>query len=195
MKKFAYCKHCGSDQIEVISYSERVQLGRRKVSVDGFLKTNCSQCGYEFVTSDQLDHNHDLIFNRSATTQGAVFPGLLRSIREGWGLTQRELSRLLGAGSSAVGKWESGAPLSGPASLLVQCAAHVPGTIEFLANMADVEIELNFKNESYDAEINFNVKEISNKYSKPYFQYRLADNEESYFVPDNHVTEKQLLAA
>jgi hypothetical protein len=55
-------------------------------------------------------------------------------------LTQRNASKLFGAGDSAFGKWESGQLPSGPAALLLQSAMHVPGVIQFLASLAQVEV-------------------------------------------------------
>jgi len=134
------CTHCDIGNTRVVEYSMDIPQGRRKVKVPGFLKTVCDGCDYEYVSMDQLDHNADIMESCAENIQAAVYPGILRSIRERWNITQRQLSRLFGAGESAVGKWESGAVMSGPSALLAQCAYSVPGTVEYLAHLADFKL-------------------------------------------------------
>lgn len=170
------CPHCDEHRVVERNFARAVPMGRRKINIEGFLKSHCDNCGYEFSTPGQVDHNLNLLKSRSENVRGAVFPGLLRSIRESWNITQRELSRMFGAGSSAVGKWESGAAMSGPSALLAQCAANVPGTVEFLAHLAGVEVEEDIAAKTYDPDVFMSVKALAKRSVNPSFHYSPAAN-------------------
>jgi DNA-binding transcriptional regulator YiaG len=94
----------------------------------------CSSCGHEYVEQDQLSYNQSLI-EATSVTPGQVGIGLLRNLRDRWALTQRAASNLFGAGQNSFAKWESGQLPSGPTALLLQCAANVPGVVEYLARL------------------------------------------------------------
>lgn len=128
------CVFCGYSEVAEVVYDERVTTGRRKVAVLGLRKMECSNCGHEYVEQDQLSYNQSLI-ETAAMTPGQVGVGLLRNLRDRWELTQRAASNLFGAGQNSFAKWESGQLPSGPTALLLQCAAHVPGVVEYLARL------------------------------------------------------------
>lgn len=129
------CDFCGSPEVAEIVYDERVTMGRRKVVVAGLRKMECAHCGQEYVEVDQVAQNHVLMESALHQSAGQVAIGLLRTIRERWELTQRAASVLFGAGANSFAKWESGQLPSGPTALLLQCAAYVPGTVEYLASL------------------------------------------------------------
>lgn len=129
------CDFCDSPSVRELKYDEKLGMGRKRVLVAGLLKTKCEACGEEYVTEEQLEHNHALYEAASTITAEVVTVGQLRSFRARWGLTQRAASALFGAGESAFGKWESGQLPSGPAALLLQCSSHVPGVTEYLAKL------------------------------------------------------------
>jgi putative zinc finger/helix-turn-helix YgiT family protein len=128
------CVFCGHLEVVEVVYDERVTAGRRKVAVTGLRKMECSSCGHEYVEQDQLSYNQSLI-EATSVTPGQVGIGLLRNLRDRWALTQRAASNLFGAGQNSFAKWESGQLPSGPTALLLQCAANVPGVVEYLARL------------------------------------------------------------
>lgn len=134
------CDFCGSLEVAEVVYEERVTMGRRKVLVAGLRKMECAHCGQEYVEADQVSQNHVLMESALHHSAGQVVIGLLRTIRERWDLTQRAASMLFGAGSNSFAKWESGQLPSGPTALLLQCAAHVPGTVEYLASLQNATL-------------------------------------------------------
>lgn len=137
----AVCPFCSSTDVNENAHTEYFSIGRKKYSIPGILSSECSACGEEFATAEQHDQN--LIKKKEFTekVQGFITPGFIRKIREKFGISQRSASKIFGAGESSVAKWESGQVPSGPAALLLQCSAHVPGVVEFLASLAEVEIE------------------------------------------------------
>lgn len=174
MEKFK-CFHCEIGNTYEKKFSLDISRGRKKITVHNLLKTACDNCDYESVSMIQLDHNNLIIEKLSKDSQSVFFPGMLRSIRDKWSLSQRQLSKLFGAGESSVGKWESGASMSTPAALLAQCALHVPGTVEYLAQLAEVELSLPKKNES-----TFIVEAIAYRRNHSSFIYSSAANTHSY---------------
>ncbi len=134
------CPFCESSDVAVVSYERMAQVGRRKHNVVGLRRSECSHCGEIFVSASQHDYNVALIEYMGSSKQAFVSPGFIKKLREKFCLTQRNASKLFGAGTSSVGKWEAGQLPSGPAALLIQCALHVPGVVQFLAKLADVEV-------------------------------------------------------
>lgn len=137
------CPYCEVGELSTVPYTETVKAGRRTVEVAGLLKLVCAHCGEESVPVEMYDRNTKVVEGALAATPAAVSRGLLRRLRETWGVSQRDASRLFGAGASAFAKWESGqARMSEPAALLVQCALNVPGVMTYLATLAHLDIRL-----------------------------------------------------
>jgi len=135
------CPFCETGEMSVVEYSEAIRAGRRAVEVDRLRKLVCEYCGEASVPLEMYAHNTRRVDEILASTPAAVSQGLLRRLREVWGVSQRDASRLFGAGASAFGKWESGqARMSDPSALLAQCALNVPGVMEYLARMAKIEV-------------------------------------------------------
>ncbi len=135
------CSYCEVGETSVAVYNQSVKVGRRMVDVQGLSKMVCAHCGEESVPLDMYDRNAELVERALAETPAALAQALLPRLRERWGISQRDASRLFGAGESAFGKWESGqARMSDPAALLAHCALHVPGVMEHLAKLVGVEV-------------------------------------------------------
>ncbi len=129
------CQFCDFAGVKEVSYDDVMSAGRKRVSLSGLSKTVCPECGEEYVTETQMEHNHALFESALARTPEAIVVGQLRALRDRWHLSQRAASALFGAGESAFGKWESGQLPSGPSALLLQCAANVSGVMEYLAHL------------------------------------------------------------
>jgi HTH-type transcriptional regulator/antitoxin MqsA len=139
-----HCPFCETGTTEVVSYTSTEKFGRKTVEVEGLLKLVCNHCHSETVSGDLHDHNLALFIAAEEGTQGGVSPGLLRTLRENWDLTQSEASKLFGAGSSSFAKWESSqTKLSTPAALLIQVASRFPEVVPYLAQLADVQLNIN----------------------------------------------------
>lgn len=132
------CPFCASDDVDAVSFECTIPSGRKKRVVSELQKSECRECGENFVSEIQHAFNVGLIDLAGKEQQAFVTQGLIRKFRERFGLTQRLASKLFGAGDSAVGKWEAGQLPSGPAALLVQTAIHVPGAAQYLASLAQI---------------------------------------------------------
>jgi len=139
------CPFCETGTTEVVSYTSTEKFGRKSVNVEGLLKLVCNHCHSETVSGDLHDHNLALFIAAEEATQGGVSPGLLRTLREQWDLTQSEASKLFGAGPSSFAKWESSqTKLSMPSALLIQVASQFPEEVmPYLAQLANVQLNIN----------------------------------------------------
>lgn len=136
------CPYCEADGLELVRYTDRLKMGRKVVEVTGLSKMVCSECGSECVPLELFAMNAPLIERAASATSAAVSPGALRKFRECWGLSQRDASRMFGAGASAFAKWESGqSELSTPSALLIQCAFKFPDVVGYLARLATVSLQ------------------------------------------------------
>jgi|GEM_PF-4363615 len=135
------CPFCEEGTAHETVYSNHIKLGRRSVLIEGLKKTVCELCGSESVPEDFHNANLALILQAGETCRGAVTPGMLRTLRESWTLTQKDASLLFGAGKSSFAKWEAGqSKLSTPSALLIQCAMNVNGVIPYLAKLVKFEL-------------------------------------------------------
>lgn len=134
------CDFCDSDSAKEIFYTDEVHAGRRKLQLAGLKKTACMACEAEYVTPAQLNENQALLEAALREAPEAITVALLRTLRYRFGLSQRAASSLFGAGDSAFGKWESGSAPSGPTALLLQCAFHIPGVMDYLARLQGVRL-------------------------------------------------------
>jgi putative zinc finger/helix-turn-helix YgiT family protein len=135
------CSFCEVGELSPVVYTHTVKAGRRTVEVPGLSKMVCGHCDEESVPLEMYARNAKLVEAALATTPAAVSRALLKTLRETFELSQRDASKLFGAGEAAFAKWESGqSDMSDPAALLVQCALHVPGVMEYLARLWKVEL-------------------------------------------------------
>lgn len=135
------CPYCESDALDEVFYDDQVSVGRTLVLVEGLRKLHCVKCGCESVPLDFFGQNAERVEAATMSTAAAVSKGLLRRLRECWGVSQRQASMIFGAGPSAFAKWESGqSRLSTPSALLVQCATKFPQVMEYLARLAHVPL-------------------------------------------------------
>lgn len=122
----------------------------------------CGHCHEETIPLEMYGHNAKLVEAALAATPAAVSRALLKTLREKFGISQRDASKMFGAGEASFAKWESGqTEMSGPAALLAQCALHVPGVMEYLANLSDVKMDSqrNFCTDSSQLEYSHALKD------------------------------------
>ncbi|MBB3194402.1 type II TA system antitoxin MqsA family protein [Roseateles terrae] len=135
------CPFCEAEALTQVTYTHAVRAGRRMVEVPDCQQMVCGNCGETVVPLTLYEHNHERIESALASTPAAVSRGLLKRLREAYNLSQRDASRLFGAGEAAFAKWESGqSEMSDPAALLVQCALQVPGVMDHLAALAGMRL-------------------------------------------------------
>jgi putative zinc finger/helix-turn-helix YgiT family protein len=139
--RVSICPACEHGNLDEVQYDSKVKFGRKLLGVYGLRKSVCNHCGDESVTEEQFSSNNHLVELAASNVPHAISAGLLQSLRQQYQLTQKDASTLFAAGANSFAKWESSqvAP-SGPAALLLQCAFHVPGVMNYLASLHKVKL-------------------------------------------------------
>lgn len=104
----SYCPNCDKER-EVANHRvpEQMKVRGEKIKVEAeFLK--CGTCGAEFENTRGHDAL-DLAYREYRRRHGLLQPEEVQNWRKGYGLTQRELSKLLGWGGATLSRYENGA--------------------------------------------------------------------------------------
>ncbi len=137
-----HCSYCNSTNAAIVEYSESFKVGRKQLEVSGMKKVFCADCQSESIPLDLLEHNQELFVAAEAAATKLVTPGSLKELRDMWGLSQKEASKIFGAGLSSFGKWESNQTnMSTPAALLIKVAYNIPEVVPYLSQLANVELK------------------------------------------------------
>lgn len=101
------CQVCGSNAITTHSVVERIK------HKDNFITVNmpysaCSNCGREFVSTEQIKAGDALIREAKKSYDGLYTDEEIKRARLQLGLTQAEASELFGGGRNAFSKYERG---------------------------------------------------------------------------------------
>ena len=103
------CPNCEKErELDFINTTEEVNIRNEAIPVHvEYLK--CKQCGTEFrdprSTIDPLDN----AYREYRQRHGMLLPEKIKELREQYGLTQQELSSLLGWGGATLSRYENGA--------------------------------------------------------------------------------------
>ncbi len=134
------CFECGGTA-RAVEATRRVKVGRRSVPiVDAFMQ--CDACGEEYYLPGQMERSQRRALQTLAAGTNALTPDEVRAAREGLGLTQVELERLLGVGPKTVVRWECGTVRPNAATdRLLRLVRDVPGAAAYLAAESGVEVD------------------------------------------------------
>jgi putative zinc finger/helix-turn-helix YgiT family protein len=102
------CPTCGNADLRTVAARRTVRARDGRVLPYRDTLTACRACGERFYTHEQA-----LASDRSRASavrhyEGLLTPSEIRAIREGYGLTQDALERLLRVGPKTVVRWERG---------------------------------------------------------------------------------------
>jgi putative zinc finger/helix-turn-helix YgiT family protein len=156
------CRYCGEGKMVEQTFSRKIKSGRAMLSVEGLLKWQCSTCASEMTDARQFECNADSIELAEKRSSGYVTVGMLREFREQYSLSQRDASKLIGAGDGAFGKYEAGARLSAPTAKLIRAALAIPDVVKMLAHEEGFELPIVKKSHSnydFDSSIQEALKE------------------------------------
>jgi len=138
-----HCSYCNSAHTNEVEFNDSFKAGRKQLAVAGMKKIVCSECQSESIPLDLLDYNQKLFFAAEAAATKIVSPGSLKELRVMWELSQKDASKIFGAGLSSFGKWESNqSNMSTPAALLIKVAFNFPEVVPYLSQLAKVELKV-----------------------------------------------------
>ena len=130
------CPRCGTRMVEKRS-TLRLPVNGEEIAVPSAAHLSCPKCGevvLRFQDSKRLGQDAIAIYR---TKHGLLSADELRSIRERFGLTQADLSRLLRLGANTVSRWESGRNVQTAAmDVLLRLIRDLPGSIDYLRDHA-----------------------------------------------------------
>jgi putative zinc finger/helix-turn-helix YgiT family protein len=104
-----FCPHCEKEtELLHIQEPEEIEVRGEKISVQGDY-FRCTTCGSEFDNPDETHDPLDLAYREYRSQKGMVQPEQILDFRKKYGLTQKELSCLLGFGEVTIHRYENGA--------------------------------------------------------------------------------------
>jgi hypothetical protein len=104
------------------------------------LNWRCQNCESEKVDARQFEYNADLVEAAEKKAPSFISIGTFRTFRDRYVLSQRDASKLIGAGGGAFGKYESGKGISGPTAKLIKVALRFPEVAQMLAEEEGIDI-------------------------------------------------------
>jgi len=97
----------------------------------------CPGCGEIVLRSLEAKRLHEDAIAIYRKKRGLLSADEIRAIRERFGLTQADLSRLLRLGANSVSRWESGRNVQTAAmDMLLRLIRDLPGSIDYLRDHA-----------------------------------------------------------
>lgn len=103
------CPNCGKENgLSLIRETEDFNVRGEVIPVD-VEYYRCSECGEEMVQLRTDDDPLDEAYREYRRRKGMVQPEQIREFRQNLGLTQKELSDLLGIGVASLSRYENGA--------------------------------------------------------------------------------------
>ena len=102
------CPACGNKKgLEIIRRPDDIEVKGEKITID-IPYYSCENCGNDFDDPDEFGDPIKIAYNEYRRIKGMVQPDEIISFREKFGLTQKELSDLLGFGGVTLSRYENG---------------------------------------------------------------------------------------
>ena len=130
------CPACGAGMEEKRGRL-RLPVNGEEISVPSASHLRCPRCGevvLRFEDARRLSADAIAIYRRK---HGLLSAEDIRAIRKRFGLTQRDLARLLRLGSNSISRWEAGRNVQTEAmDVLLRLLRDVPGSLDYLRDHA-----------------------------------------------------------
>ena len=115
----------------------RLPVNGEEISVPSAAHLRCPRCGevvLRFEDARRLSADAIAIYRRK---HGLLSAEDIRAVRKRFGLTQRDLARLLRLGSNTISRWEAGRNVQTEAmDVLLRLLRDVPGSLDYLRDHA-----------------------------------------------------------
>lgn len=101
-----HCERCDrAVEASIIKRAEEFEVRGDRITIEAEVAI-CPHCGDRLVTLSMEDANLHRAYAVYRQARGLMEPGEIRMIREGYGLTQREMGRLLGWSPATLSRYE-----------------------------------------------------------------------------------------
>ena len=130
------CPACGTRMAEKRG-TLRLPVNGEEIPVPSAVHLSCPKCGEVVLRLQDSKRLHEDAIAIYRKKHGLLSADEIRSLRERFGLTQAELSRLLRLGVNTVSRWESGRNVqTGAMDMLLRLIRDLPGSIAYLRDRA-----------------------------------------------------------
>ncbi len=150
MNTTKFCRACRASvpSMTVVESCQSLEVKGLDLVVDGLRNWECSECGAQVETPDQMDYNAELIkaaYQKvrcgNKDQRGLLRGSSIREIRNRLGLTQKQAAAVFGGGPTAFAKYEAEDVIQSAAmDKLLRVASAVPEAAAWLAQQARVSI-------------------------------------------------------
>ncbi len=157
------CPICGTESMEKKKISQEFEYKGHKKTIYGCEIIECKECGESFSTDETSKMMEKIIRDFHREVDGLLTSKQIKKIRTSIGFTQKDFGNLLGGGTKAFAKYESGVlTQSRPMDNLIRVIDQCSEAIEVLR---DRPIGMPIKVSSF----NYKFKQ-----DKPNIQFRMA---------------------
>ncbi len=130
------CPRCGAQMREArgeLPFS----VNGESIQVPAIVHSACPKCSEVVLKHGQARELRELAIEQYRRQQGLLSGQEIRAIRESYGLTQRDLARLLRLGGNTISRWESGRTVQTAAlDILLRLIRDLPGSLDYLRQHA-----------------------------------------------------------
>jgi putative zinc finger/helix-turn-helix YgiT family protein len=130
------CPQCGAT-MKAVERRLTIRINGEPVSVAAVPHRRCPRCGEAVLSYDETGMFNRRAFEAYRRKHRLLSEREIRAIREGLGLTQANLARLLRLGSNTVSRWEAGRNVqSASMDMMLRLLRDVPGALAYLRRRA-----------------------------------------------------------
>lgn len=131
------CPSCEKvTDIEVIRDKEVIEVRGERIEVDSEY-FRCTSCNEDFENTRGYD-SHDAAYREYRRRRNLLQPEEIQAWRKGYGLTQREVSRLLGWGGVTLSRYETGALQTEAHERMLRLAMEPHNLLKLIVDSSDV---------------------------------------------------------
>ncbi len=136
------CPICGTGTIKVEKRPETFEYKGQTLTLE-LTVYSCDVCGEGFLDDEEMRKHQKTIKDFQRRVDGLLTSEEIRQIREKYGLSQRELARILGVAEKSIAKYEAGLVAQSRAmDNLLRIIGEFPEVLEFLKRSKEEVVTL-----------------------------------------------------
>lgn len=101
------CVRCNQGSVNVLTDTATVNYKDKTLSYS-MCYSLCANCGYEFISTDQIKQNDQAFKKAKCESDGLLTPQEIRNARDTLGINQDLAASIFGGGKNAFSKYERG---------------------------------------------------------------------------------------
>jgi len=134
------CPVCEQGRLHPEIYAEEIRHNGGTLTVSGLERCRCTHCDADPVLRDQIRRNQVRLCDARRLADGLMTGEKIRALRERFGLSQSDASRIFGGGEHAFSKYERGeVTQSLPMDRLLRSTEAFPLLVDYLRTAAGLD--------------------------------------------------------